>query len=72
MFLLVLSFCFIAKKWGENHLLSQDNSLSAVAFARGVGITSKAVEKHIAKMKEYSSVSNRIKETDRYFLQSGD
>lgn len=32
-------------------LLSQDNSLSATALAERIGITSKAVEKHIAKMK---------------------
>lgn len=32
-------------------LLSQDNSLSAAALAKRIGITSKAVEKHIAKMK---------------------
>ena len=32
-------------------LLSQDNSLSAAALAERIGITSKAVEKHIAKMK---------------------
>lgn len=32
-------------------LLSQDNSLSAAALAERIGITPKAVEKHIAKMK---------------------
>jgi Fic family protein len=32
-------------------LLSQDNSLSAAALAGRIGITPKAVEKHIAKMK---------------------
>lgn len=32
-------------------LLSQDNSLSAAALAELIGITPKAVEKHIAKMK---------------------
>ena len=32
-------------------LLSHDNSLSAVALAERIGITPKAVEKHIAKMK---------------------
>ena len=32
-------------------MLSQDNSLSAAALAGRIGITSKAVEKHIAKMK---------------------
>ena len=32
-------------------LLSQDNSLSAAALAKRIGITSKAVEKHITKMK---------------------
>lgn len=40
-------------KSGEKiiELLSQDNSLSAAALAERIGITSKAVEKHIAKMK---------------------
>lgn len=32
-------------------LLSQDNSLSAAALAERIGITPKAVEKHIARMK---------------------
>ena len=32
-------------------LLSQDNSLSAASLAERIGITPKAVEKHIAKMK---------------------
>ena len=32
-------------------LLSQDNALSAAALARQIGITPKAVEKQIAKMK---------------------
>ena len=32
-------------------LLSQDNSLSAEALAERIGITPKAVEKHIARMK---------------------
>lgn len=32
-------------------LLSQDNSLSAATLAERIGITPKAVEKHIAKMK---------------------
>ncbi len=32
-------------------LLSQDNSLSAAALAERIGITPKALEKHIAKMK---------------------
>lgn len=32
-------------------LLSQDNSLSAAALAKRIGITPKAVEKHIARMK---------------------
>ncbi|MDY3070422.1 MAG: winged helix-turn-helix transcriptional regulator [Parabacteroides sp.] len=32
-------------------LLSQNNSLSAAALAGLIGITPKAVEKHIAKMK---------------------
>lgn len=32
-------------------LLSQDNSLTAAALAERIGITQKAVEKHIAKMK---------------------
>ena len=32
-------------------LLSQDNSLSAAALAERIGITLKALEKHIAKMK---------------------
>ena len=32
-------------------LLSQDNTLSAAALAERIGITPKAVEKHIAKMK---------------------
>ncbi len=32
-------------------LLSQDNTLSAAALARRIGITPKAVEKHIAKLK---------------------
>ena len=46
------SICFIAK--GREKiiaLLSQDNSLSAAALAERIGITPKAVEKHIAKMK---------------------
>lgn len=32
-------------------LLSQDNLLSAAALAKRIGITPKAVEKHIARMK---------------------
>lgn len=32
-------------------LLSQDSALSAVALAEQIGITAKAVEKQIAKMK---------------------
>lgn len=32
-------------------LLSQDNSLSAAVLAERIGITPKAVEKHIARMK---------------------
>lgn len=32
-------------------LLSQDNTFSAAALAERLGITPKAVEKHIAKMK---------------------
>jgi fic family protein len=32
-------------------LLSQDNTLSAIALARRIGITSKAVEKQIARLK---------------------
>lgn len=32
-------------------LLSQDNTLSATAIAERIGITSKAVEKQIARMK---------------------
>ena len=32
-------------------LLSQNNTLSAVALAERIGITPKAVEKHIARMK---------------------
>lgn len=36
-------------------LLSQDNSLSAAALAKRIGITPKAVEKHIARMEEFDS-----------------
>ena len=32
-------------------MLSQDNALSAAALARQIGITPKAIEKQIAKMK---------------------
>lgn len=38
-------------------LLSQDNSLSAAALAERIGITPKAVEKHIARMEEFDSLA---------------
>lgn len=57
-------------------LLSQDNSLSAAALAERIGITPKAVEKHIAKMKAEGILKRigpdkgghwQVVENNRYF-----
>ena len=60
-------------------LLSQDNSLSAVALAERIGITPKAVEKHIAKMKAEGILKRvgpdkgghwQVIENNRYFSET--